>query len=261
MDLIQSMTINTHIYGRHKENYEVKTAGKKHHPFYLAHTFKQDIRDNIEINLYHMDSQIFPVRGNTSLIVEAYSSRELNLIGVLKNTMDACMPKLLTDDRNVDSVIIKHASCKQGIDETIQIHLLGDRHIYSPLADIEFLKQNALFTSTAVTQIEDRYLPLPPPGLEDCKQVKPNLQDDVVIKDLLEKSFQGKKLFQDIVVSIILHQSDTSYDIDNSVLGFIINAEGIVYEDMRQIKTLHLIKKSRSQASLEDYCYFRVYGA
>jgi hypothetical protein len=255
------MIINTQISGRNKENYKVDASGKKHYPFYLAHSFRQDIRDNLDISINHMQSTIFPIKGKASMIVDVSSDRNLNLIGVLKNTMDACMYKLVTDDRNVDSVIISQDNSKYKESEALHIHLLGDRHIYSPLTDLGYLKKNALLTSSTLTQIEDRYLPLPPPGLEDYTHVEPNLKDDVEIKYLLKKAFRGELITDDIVVSLIIHQSDTSHDLDNSVLGFIINAEGIVYEDMKQIKKLHLIKKSRSQASLEDYCYFRVYGA
>lgn len=190
-------------------------------------------------------STIFPLKGDVSLLVEVCSTKSLLLYGVLKNAMDACNRLLVTDDVHFSSVHISMLDNPDG--ESVELWLLSGRTIYSIDVDFSDLKAQAMFHVKVTTVPEDRYLPIPREVGDKASETY--IADDKTMRGYITSSYGGLILSGHIGVSLKMNVEPGSGDIDNLGLSIIKNLDGIVLQDLHDIKVLHMI---RTTIPIED---------
>lgn len=211
---------------------------KKPYPLEAAHSFKQDLINAIKVGISMVGSAIFPLKGDVSLLVEVSSTKSLLLYGVLKNAMDACNRLLVTDDVHFSSVHISMLDNPDG--ESVELWLLSGRTIYSIDADLSDLKAQAMFHVKVTTVPEDRYLPIPREVGDKASETY--VADDETMRGHITSSYGGPILSGHIGVSLKMNVEQGSGDIDNLGLSIIKNLDGIVLQDLHDIKVLHMVR-------------------
>ena len=245
MNPLQEIQFKFDLQSRKKPKFPLGERGQKPFPLLSAHSFRQDIINAIKVSLIKAPSGVYPLNGSVSLIVDVHSREQLLIYGVLKNVMDACIRLLVTDDRQFSSIYIRHLD--DAVEESIEIWILIGQTIYSIYSDLAALKVQAVFHVNVPTIPEDRYLPLP--RITGQEPLEEYTQTDDILKWILSNSLVAPSVNVNFGWSINIHTKQVYADIDNLGLPLLKNLDGIVHQDLREIKVLHMI---RSVSSTSD---------
>ncbi|MDJ0305114.1 RusA family crossover junction endodeoxyribonuclease [Dehalobacter sp.] len=180
----------------------------------------------------------FPLGLEVSMAIKVQSSRELNLIGVAKNVFDALNKRAYRDDVVIESFRIDQVT---GIKDRTDIRVICGKRITPIRLDESVLDPYTELSFTVEGQISDTIIPIP--GYGHMLQVDQlSLANDSILRPIIETEFnQGspQPYSGDIGISFDIMTNSLRTDIDNIVLDYLCNMNGIVFTRCHQIKSMH----------------------
>ena len=236
MKIIKSFRIRAKVKPRPKTRYPRSHKGRKPFPYPTAHLFKQDIADGISLGIKESNNTSFPIKGDVSLLVEVSSSRQINIAGVLKNVLDACVPRLIPDDQYVGSTIIRKVPSIGN--ESVHLYVTSGRKIYSINSTLNEMKALALMNVTVQTDLEDNYQVIP--RKVGDYSINESVEDDWDLMNAIQGAYDGELLRGPFGLALTVYAHKVNGDIDNMVMSFIKCSTGIIYEDPSYIETLYI---------------------
>jgi len=223
---------------RNKEKYIIE--GKMQN--ILADEYQQDIKDKASIAI-HNSYRDFPISGGVSMIIDFYTNRDLNIVGLVKNTLDGVNGVVFTDDIRVKSILAKVHPSKEAEQETTTINIISGREIDSLNVDASKFKRFVVLTVETDSILEDNYL-LYPSEMNTLEVAGVNEEYDALIVKEVGALYGGDRFEGLVEVSATFNiDSEDEGDLDNYAANYLYNFEGSVIEAVHQIKSLHLIKR------------------
>jgi len=233
-----NIKLNLNPRPRMKEQY--KADGKMMN--ILADEFQQDIKDKARIAI-HNSYRDFPISGGVSMIIDFYTNRDLNIVGLVKNVVDSLNGVVFTDDIRVKSIVSKIHPAKEAAQETITIDILSGRELDSLNCDASKFKRFVVLNVEADSILEDNYL-LYPSEINTSEVAGVNEKYDALIVKEVGALYGGDRFEGPVDVSATFNiASEDEGDLDNYAANYLYNFEGSVIEAVHQIKSLHLIKR------------------
>jgi Holliday junction resolvase RusA-like endonuclease len=207
----------------------------------LADEYQQDLRDMAIISIENTIGD-FPVKGDVSIIMNFYTCRNLNIQGLVKNTMDALNGIVITDDDRVNSLLAKIKPSGGPEYEKTTIDVVTSKPILSLDKTREDFKDYKVLTIEVDAVLEERFLPYPN-NMNVTDVVGVNAKADEEITGLISMQYDGEIIKNEVEVMATFYIGPNDKgDVDNYSMNYLNNLKGIVVEDLGQIKTLLLNK-------------------
>lgn len=177
----------------------------------------------------------FPLSSDVSLIMDVSTNKDVNLIGVVKNTIDAPRGLLYSDDVYVSSFCIdKHYAATEGIKVSVlngnkipqNLISKGNKSVYSQLS------------FEVISPVVDKVIPIPGPNTNVSVVPEMQLYDKELREEIFRKYPGFFPLKEELSISIEIRTQAMKDDIDNIAINYILNMSGIVFESAAQITTL-----------------------
>ena len=208
--------------------------------FFIGEDFRDELTDSIYISLQEVETKSFPIVGSVSVFMDLYSDRNISIIGVLKNVLDAGNKLLYQDDVQVESALVRKHSADGGPEKLI-LSVISSRVIDDLDAETKDYSPYIILNLELETVLEDRYLPYPKcMNTTDVAEVNQRHDDKVSIQ---LKQHHGSTLMTKnaIELSLVMNMHDKKADVDNLALTYVKCCKGIIYESIDQIQILHLV--------------------
>jgi hypothetical protein len=202
----------------------------------LTESFKSAIKSAL-IPIIAEQPSTFPIVDNTSVMIDLYTRKNLNICGVLKNILDSMNKVAYTDDCRISSVMIQMHYADLDVD-VIEIHLLTNTEIKFDGGRDDNHSQYTLLQASINAHVVDKYLGYPRTATQT--QVVNKNEDQAIKHTLISHWMSLSRKDCCDTVSIQIQTSDHRSDIDNIAVNYLYNLVGIAYESITDLKTLHI---------------------
>ena len=147
--------------------------------------------------------------------------------------MDSLINVVYTDDCYVTSVLIQRIPRENLLDQ-IHLKIINGIDLKSLTPDAFTVKRNTLVECTVETVAEENYLPYQ----HNMTITDTTVEDDTTLRDRLFTT--AVEIVEEPIVSIHIIVPDRKMDIDNVAANLIVAMETKMYEEVRDVKVLHL---------------------